>query len=132
MRRTAQYGTGWLGGLDSPEQAAVMVKGIKEALKVTGRQIDEDHYGASFSFRFGNPEEDSARRTASALKARLKRDPARFMVVGDATSIHARINEFIDAGCSKLVLLPMATGEQEMREQTRLFIDEIQPEYSAR
>ena len=32
MHRVAQYGTGWLGGLDSPEQAGVMVRGIKSAL----------------------------------------------------------------------------------------------------
>jgi len=40
MQRVAQYGTGWLGGLDSPEQAGVMVRGIKSALCQTGRQID--------------------------------------------------------------------------------------------
>ncbi|HAK52798.1 MAG TPA: TIGR03854 family LLM class F420-dependent oxidoreductase, partial [Gammaproteobacteria bacterium] len=45
MRRTARYGTGWLGGIDTPEQSAVMVQGIKKALLDTGRQIDEDHYG---------------------------------------------------------------------------------------
>ena len=28
MKRTATYGTGWIGGLDSPEQAGVMVSGI--------------------------------------------------------------------------------------------------------
>ena len=45
MRRTARLGTGWLGGIDTPEQAAVVVAGIKTALQDTGRSIDEDHYG---------------------------------------------------------------------------------------
>lgn len=129
MRRTAKYGTGWIGGLDSPEQAEVMVKGIKLALLKTGRQIDEDHYGATFSFRFGSPSDASAKQTADGLKARLKKDPARFMVVGGAAEIIQRINEFLDAGCSKFVMLPMANSAQEMQHQTRLFIEEILPEF---
>ena len=130
MQRVARFGTGWLGGLDSPEQAAVMVKGIKLALAETGRHIDEDHYGASFSFRFGRSDDDVAQRTYEGLKARLGRDPARFMVVGDAAAIVERVHEYIDAGCSKFVLLPMAGNDRDMTEQTRAFIEEVQPEFS--
>jgi len=129
MLRVARYGAGWLGGLDSPEQAATMVSGIKAALKETGRHIDDDHYGASFSFRFGDPGDESARRTTEGLRARLGRDPSRFMVVGDAQAIVERIREYIDAGCSKFVLLPMARNDREMIEQTRLFIDEVQTDF---
>lgn len=129
MRRTARYGTGWLGGLDSPEQAAVMVAGIKAALEDTGRTIDHDHYGASFSFRFGRLEEDVARRASERLSARLNKDPSRFMVVGDAGDVVARIREYIDAGCSKFVLLPIAGNDEEMLAQTRLLVSEVLPEF---
>jgi probable F420-dependent oxidoreductase len=129
MQRTARIGTGWLGGLDSPEQAGVMVTGIKAALKETGRSIDEDHYGATFSFRFGSPDDPIAKRTSDALAARLKKDPSRFMVVGDGAAIRARVQEYIDAGCSKFVLLPMTTGAEDMTEQTRLVIDEVLPAF---
>jgi probable F420-dependent oxidoreductase len=128
MKRTARFGTGWLGGIDTPEQAGVMVRGIKQALKDTGRQIDDDHYGATFSFRFGKKEDDPAKQAARGLAARVK-DPKNYMVVGDASDIVARINEYIDSGCSKFVMLPMAKGEQEMLHQTRLFIEEILPEF---
>lgn len=130
MRRVARYGTGWLGGLDSPEQAAVMVTGIKAALAETGRQIDEDHYGASFSFRFGDPDDEVARAAAEGLRSRLGKDPSRFMVVGDAAAIVGRIHEYIDAGCSKFVLLPIARSGDDMMAQTRRFIDEVQPEFT--
>lgn len=128
MKRTARFGTGWLGGIDTPEQAGVMVQGIKRALIDTGRQIDDDHYGATFSFRFGKAEDDPAKQTARGLGARVK-DPKNYMVVGDAADIVARINEYIDAGCSKFVMLPIAKGQQEMLHQTRLFIEQILPEY---
>jgi probable F420-dependent oxidoreductase len=132
MQRVARYGTGWLGGLDSPEQAAVMVSGIKAALEGTGRHIDEDHYGASFSFRFGDPGDEPATRAAEGLRARLGKDPSRFMVTGNAADIVSRLNEYIDAGCSKFVLLPIARNDREMMEQTRLFIDEVQSEFPRR
>lgn len=129
MRRTARYGTGWLGGLDSPEQAATMVKGIKAALDDIGRTIDDDHYGASFSFRFGDPGSEPARRAAAGLEARLGQDPSRFMVAGDAGDVIARIDEYIEAGISKFVMLPIAQNGEDMMAQTRRFIDEIQPVY---
>lgn len=129
MKRTARYGTGWLGGIDSPEQSKVMVDGIKAALKETGRTIDDDHYGATFSFRFGSPEEPIAKRAAEGLKARTGKDPSRFMVAGSTDDIMRRIDEYIAAGCEKFVMMPMVTGEADMTEQTRRFIEEIQPEY---
>ena len=128
MKRTAKYGTGWLGGIDTPGQAAVMVKGIKQALQDTHREIDDDHYGASFSFRFGHKEDEAVIKAVRGLKARV-RDPERYMVSGDAGDIIDRINEYIKAGCSKFVMLPIARGHQEMIQQTRLFIEEILPEF---
>ena len=122
------YGTGWLGGIDTPEQSAVMVQGIKKALLDTGRQIDEDHYGASFSFRFGHEGDDAAKAAVKGLSARVE-EPSKYMVVGDAQDIIKRLNEYIDAGCSKFVMSPIGRGRKEMMKQTRLFIEEILPEF---
>ena len=130
MRRTAKYGTGWLGGIDTPEQAKVVVDGIKSALLETGRSIDEDHYGASFLFRFGSPEDDVVATTAKGLAGRLKQSPDRYLVAGDASAMVGRIREFIDAGCQKFVMLPMANGTTDVMAQTRLFIEEILPEFA--
>lgn len=132
MMRTATYGTGWLGGIDSPEQSRVMVDGIKRALAKTGRSIDEDHYGATFSFRFGDAEDPIAKRAADGLAARTGKDPHRFMVAGTADDVVARIEEYVDAGCQKLVMLPLASGDDDMKAQTRLFIEEVQPQFEGR
>lgn len=129
MKRTAKYGTGWLGGIDTPEQAKVVVAGIKEALKDTGRKIDEDHYGASFLFRFGSPEDEVVAATAKGFAARIKESPDRYLVAGGAADIITRIREFLDAGCEKFVMLPMANGTADVMEQTRLFVEQVQPEF---
>ncbi|XOV87560.1 MAG: LLM class flavin-dependent oxidoreductase [Pseudomonadota bacterium] len=127
MMRTARLGTGWLGGIDSPEQTAVMVAGIKAACRETGRMIDEDHYGATFSFRFGSRDEPMVARAAAGLAERTGKDPFRFMVAGDAADIINRVNEYIEAGCSKFVMLPIASGDDDMMVQTQRFIEEVQP-----
>jgi probable F420-dependent oxidoreductase len=129
MKRTARYGTGWLGGIDTPEQSKVMVDGIKAALRETGRSIDDDHYGATFSFRFGRADAATEKRQSDFKQARSGKDPSRYMVVGDAEAIIARVHEYIEAGCSKFVLMPMAGDDAGMTEQTRLLINEVLPAF---
>ena len=130
VKRTARIGTGWLGGIDSPETAGAVVSGVKEALKNTEREIDDDHYGATLLFRFGNQEDRSVLSTTKGITARMGKNARRYYVVGKTSEIVERIKEFIDVGCQKFVLLPMASGTKEVMEQTRLCIDEIIPEFS--
>ena len=130
MKRTARFGTGWLGGIDTPEQAKVVVEGIKVALAESSRAIDEDHYGASFLFRFGDFQDPIVTRTAEGLSARLSQAPDRYLVAGDAGDMVKRIEEFIDAGCRKFVMLPMANGTADMMMQTKCFVQEVLPEFA--
>ena len=130
VKRTARIGTGWLGGIDSPETAGAVVSGVKEALKNTEREIDDDHYGATLLFRFGNQEDRSVLSTTKGIAVRMGKNARRYYVVGNTSEIVERIKEFIDVGCQKFVLLPMASGTKEVMEQTRLCIDEIIPEFS--
>ena len=132
VKRTARYGTGWLGGIDTPEQAEKVVSGIKDALRESGRHIDEDHYGASFLFRFGSMDDEIVRQTAKGLSARLSQPVERYLVAGNAADIIARIREFLAAGCEKIVMLPMAAGTADVMEQTRRFISEVQPVFQRR
>jgi probable F420-dependent oxidoreductase len=128
VRRTARLGTGWLGGVQSPEQVGPVIAAIREASAAAGRPIDPDHYGATIAFRFGSRDEPLVQATATRL-ARLGdgADPARHVAVGGATEILARIGEFRDVGASKFVLLPIATGDADVREQTERLIADVVP-----
>ncbi len=130
VKRTARVGTGWLGGIDSPETAGAVVSGVKEALKNTERKIDDDHYGATLLFRFGNQDDRSVLSTTKGIIARMGKNAGRYYVVGETSQIVERIKEFIDVGCHKFVMLPMASGTKDVMEQTRLCIDEVIPEFS--
>ena len=131
IRRTARLGTGWLAGLETPAQVAPAIAGIKEALTETGRRIDADHYGASFDFRFGSWEEPLMQRVAEAYAARFQRDPKGGIVAGDSAAIMQRIEEFVAAGASKFVLRPIGGDDDDILDQTRRLIEEVQPAVEA-
>ena len=126
IRRTATLGTGWLGGLQTPEQCAPVVAAIREASAAAGRPIDDDHYGAGFNYRFGDWSEPVVERHAEALRGRVS-DPARYLAVGDAGTILDRVREYVDAGVSKFVLRAIAEGDEEIMEQTRRLTDTVLP-----
>ena len=52
-----------------------------------------------------------------------------YVAIGDAAVIHARIREFLDAGCQKFVMIPIAGDGDDVMTQTRRFVEEILPEY---
>jgi probable F420-dependent oxidoreductase len=133
IRRTARVGTGWLAGLQTPAQVAPVVRQIQAALPEFGRTIDDDHYGAGFSFRFGTMDDPVVQRQAAAL-ARLPgmSDPASYVAVGDAGAITARLGAYIGAGISKFVLRPMAQDDTDMNAQTRRLLEEVVPEFARR
>jgi alkanesulfonate monooxygenase SsuD/methylene tetrahydromethanopterin reductase-like flavin-dependent oxidoreductase (luciferase family) len=128
IRRTARVGTGWLGGIQSPEHVAGVIAKIRAASADAGRPVDPDHYGASFAFRFGDWDEPVV-QGGGALLARLApgQEAQRLLAVGDAAAILARIAEYCAAGASKFVLRPIAVGEREVMEQTRRLIAEVLP-----
>ena len=132
IRRTAHLGTGWLAGLQNPAQVAPVVEAIKAALVDTGRDIDEDHYGAGFSYRFGSVDDDVVQRQAAGL-SRLPgmADPWSYIAVGDEEAIVRRVNEYAAAGISKFVLRPIATSDDDLEYQTVRFLQEVAPRFSA-
>lgn len=132
IRRTAKLGTGWLGGVESPEQVAPVVAGIRDASAAAQRPVDADHYGAAFGFRFGAWDEPIVERTARIVSALAKTtDPRRHAAVGGAAEILARIEEFKAVGISKFVLRPIAVGDDDVLAQTERLIREVLPHVHA-
>ena len=132
VRRTAKYGTGWQAGPETPAQVAEVVAAIRTAATAAGRTIDEDHYGAAFAFRFGRWSDPGMARVAEAYKARTGRDAAEAFAVGGVAEVMARLSDYVEAGASKFILRPAATGDGDMLAQTRLLIEEGLPAVAAR
>jgi alkanesulfonate monooxygenase SsuD/methylene tetrahydromethanopterin reductase-like flavin-dependent oxidoreductase (luciferase family) len=122
IRRTAKYGTGWLGGVEGPEATGRVVAAIKAAAAEQGRAIDPDHFGAGVFYRFTAPGE----AVDLSLSPLLQRAPDA-VVAGDAKAILQRIREFEAVGVTKLVLRPLARGDADVMDQTRRLIEEVIP-----
>jgi probable F420-dependent oxidoreductase len=128
IRRTARVGTGWLAGLQTPAQVAPVVRAIKQAATEAGREIDPDHYGAGFPFRFGAWDEPVVTQIAAGYQRALPgTDPKDLFAVGDEQDIIARAREYVDAGISKFVLRPVAGSDEELRDQVQRLIDTVLP-----
>jgi probable F420-dependent oxidoreductase len=132
IRRTARYGTGWQAGIEDAKQVAPVVAAIRKAVADAGRHIDEDHYGAAFPFRFGKPDDAGVAGAMEAYRKRTNRAPNDYFAIGDASTILARIADYVDAGISKLILRPVGRGDEDLLAQTKRVIEEVLPQVAAR
>lgn len=128
VERTARWGTGWQAGIETPEEVAPVIAAIKRRTAELGRSIDEDHYGAGFAFRFGDPAEPLVARYRTLLSERLGRDADGLMAVGGSDDMLALLNRFRAAGVHKFVLRPIAADGDDFLRQTRLFVERLLPE----
>ena len=62
----------------------------------------------------------------------LGRDPSAYFVVGGAQDILDRLAAYWEAGISKFVLRPVARGDADMLQQTRLLAEQVLPEVERR
>jgi probable F420-dependent oxidoreductase len=122
IRRTARLGTGWLAGLAAPEEVARVVGAIRAELERTGRTIDPDHYGATLPCRIGEPDAQLANRFARAGAQ---------IAAGPAAAIVARAREYLAAGASKLVLIPLARGTADLMAAVEQLAGEVIPALEA-
>lgn len=116
IRRTARLGTGWLAGLSSPEEVTRVIAAIHAELAKSGRTIDPDHYGATLPCRIGEPD--------PAFAGRFARAGAQ-LATGSAAAVVARAREYLAAGATKLVLIPLARGTAELMDQVERLAGEV-------
>lgn len=132
IRRTAKYGTGWQAALETPAQAGETVRAIMAMTGEFGRSIDDDHFGAAFTFRYGRPEDEIVEKAKKRLRFVAGEKPIdHALVVGDSAAIAAQVQAFVDHGLSKFILRPLGTDDADMLAQTRRMIDEVLPEVAA-
>lgn len=127
VRRTAKYGTGWQAGSETPENAGRVVAAILAEAARIGRSIPDDHFGASFAYRFGSRDEPGARKMIEQFETRTGRDAGDHFVFGDAAAIVERMARYVEQGVTKFVLRPAADGDEDVYEQTRRFAESVLP-----
>jgi probable F420-dependent oxidoreductase len=119
IRRTARLGTGWLAGLAPPDEVARVIAAIRSELAASGRTIDPDHYGATIPCRIGAPD--------ASLGERFARAGAGAVPTGAPEVVLARAREYLAAGATKLVLIPLARGTRDFTGQAERLVGEVLP-----
>lgn len=128
IERTARWGTGWQAGIETPEGVAPVIAAIKARSAELERPIDEDHYGAGFGFRFGDPNAPIMTHYNEVLAKRLGKIPKGVIVGGGVDEMMDLLIDFHGAGVHKFILRPIATNGMDFIHQTERFINELMPE----
>ena len=129
LKRTARLGSGWIGGIESPEQVKNAVSGIKNYALQYNRAIDDDHYGVSVAFRVGAADDDAVKNSPFVNRTGIGEniDLNPLFAIGSTQDITNRLHEYVKAGASKFVLFPIASGERDTIEQTIKIVEEVKP-----
>jgi len=131
IERTARWSTGWQAGIETAAEITPVIAAIKQRAGQLGRTIDDDHFGAGFSFRFGSADEPIVVKYNELMARRLGKDPAAYAAIGNVAQMMDMVAQFRAAEVYKFVLRPIASGTDDMIRQTRLLIEKLLPEIYA-
>lgn len=127
LRRTARLGTGWLPSFVAPDEYQERADAIRGLAQAAGRAIDEEHFGALIPYL---PAAAAAQAEAilAAIGARHPEiDPQKAIVFESNGNLASRIEEFIAAGASKFVVVPLLAPRDWTDELGRLFEAVVRP-----
>ena len=127
LRRVGRLGDGWLPSFCTPETAAKGRLVIEEAAEEAGRRIDPEHFGALVGYRYGELPE----RVVQALAVRRPELDAADVLPRGLAALQRRLEEFVDAGFSKFVVLPI-DEPPSWREELESVAAEVLPLQASR
>ena len=129
LRRVARLGDGWLVPQATPDEARAGIAKINSFATEYGREIDQDHFGALFSFCFADSPE-KARELASPylVRRRTDVDHRALSAFGTPEDVRRLIDLFIDAGVTKFAVRPACPPEL-MLDQLEILGREVVPAY---
>jgi probable F420-dependent oxidoreductase len=103
LRRCGRLGDGWLASFLTADECAERRPVIEKAAAEAGRVIDEEHYGAMvLHARDAVP--DALRERLAAVRPEARADE---LVAVGPEHLRTRLGTYIDAGFSKLVVVPL-------------------------
>ncbi len=112
LRRVARLGDGWLVSQATPDEARTGIARINSLATEYAREIDQEHFGALFSFCFS----DSSARAWELADPYLSRrradvDHKALSAFGTPRDVRRLIDRFIGAGVTKFVARPACPPE---------------------
>ena len=132
MRRVARLGDGWLVSQASPDEVRTGIEKINAWAGEYEREIEEDHFGALFSFCIaGSRREAEELAEPYRFRRRTDLDHRAFSAYGTVEDVVEMIDSYIDAGATKFVAYPTCPPNL-MAQQLSILGNEIVPLYHGR
>lgn len=131
LKRTARYGDGWFPSFITPAEFADGMRQLQELATEYGRPIDGDEAGTVLLAYVS----DDRGRAAAMLEgtAQALGIPAAALgersAFGSAEQVAARVQDYVDAGCTKFVLWPVGSPD-EMVAQIETYGRQIVPTFT--
>jgi len=107
LRRVGRIGDGWLPSFLAPREYRERADLIRETAAETGREIDEEHYGALVTYVPVEPAGDPRGIVAAFASRRPDVAPEDVIALGGPDDLRARLEAFVQEGASKFVVAPV-------------------------
>ncbi len=131
IKRTARYGDGWFPSLVTPQEYAVGLEKLISYGKQYDREVDPDETGVLI-FTHINENQKKADEIARAFLSDFPTMSAEPLIarsaIGPAEMCMEKVQSYIDEGCSKFVLWPIAPPDQ-LVGQVETFGQKIVPHF---
>jgi probable F420-dependent oxidoreductase len=126
-RRVGRIGTGWLPSFIAPSEYKPKVDIIKAEAERSGREIEDDHYGALIAY-IPAERADLKETVLGVLAARRPEiDPREIVVTDGDDALRNKIEGFISQGGSKFVVVPAVPPASWDDELARLYDSVVRP-----
>ena len=113
LRRVARYGDGWFPSFVTPDEFRTGLARLAAYGAEHGRTIDPREAGVVILTHVTD-DRSRAQAMAQALAARFPNAPEAFLgrvAIGSVSECVERVRAFVEAGCTKFVLFPLAAPE---------------------
>ena len=132
IKRAVRYGDGWFPSLVTPQEYAAGLEKMAEYGKQYGRKVDPNETGVLI-FTHINENKEKANDVARAFLSEFPAMSAEPLIarsaIGPAEACIEKVQSYVDAGCSKFVLWPIAAPDQ-LVGQVATFGQKIVPHFS--
>ncbi|MBI3784203.1 MAG: LLM class flavin-dependent oxidoreductase [Deltaproteobacteria bacterium] len=125
LKRTARYGDGWFPSFITPLEFKSGMEKLQTYAAAHGRTVDRREAGVVLLTHVTNDHQRAAQleQLVAATLPQAQGAGAR-LAIGSAAACIAKIQEYVDAGCTKFVLFPIAPPE-ELIGQIETFGNEV-------
>jgi len=120
LRRVGHVGDGWLPSFLAPSEYRAKADAIREIAEISGREIDEEHYGALVAYVPPDPAAPPGPIVEAISVRRPDLVPEDVIALGGPDDLRARLESFVEHGASKFVVVPLVAPRDWGSELERL------------